>query len=345
MRTNIIALLLIVSVLLAGCTPAASDGDTAQVTSQPASVAETQGTVTTSVPASTSAEEPQSNPSETSTSIVTSGTSSESVLSWPEPPAPTPIVPDDDGQAGDPPAEQPGPPVSEEPTPELNWAVQHEYWFPQENPYEDSYTPAPNNTGVPDDYISVEYNIADLLFSFDARSLLYIGYLPLGIGTVNHAYPIECLRQIDENTYYAVYRAQQGGYLYVHFERVLEEPVWDETYYNGIFAVTGVSYARETHSYADFADIKIGDPVSKVEAVDSSVLAYYTLHNNMHNNTIPINLTLTDGYLFIECAKNENNEYTVSQIRYYPDGIEDVTDIDAKSLKWNYNILPQDFPQ
>lgn len=353
MRTKIIALLLIVSVLLAGCTPAASSGDTAQVASQPVTTAETQGTTTTSATASTSISETSSAESETSTSIVTSGASSASVFSWPEPPAPTPVLPDDDGQAGDPPAEQPGPPVSEEPAQELSWEVTHAYYFPLEppyemlNPYEDSYTPTPNNAGTPEDYITGEYNAADLLFSFDGWQSVHVADRgetpPLGIGTVNHAYPIECLRQLDENTYYAVYKAQQGGYVYVHFQKMLEEPSWYEQYYHGIYAMTSITYVREPHAYADFSGIKIGDPVTKLETVDTSASAWIKRHTKLR--AIHFRQVLTDGAIFIIAAADENGEYKISDIRYFPDGIEDFSKWHERGLEINHNILPQDFPQ
>ena len=344
MRTKIIALMLTAGVLLAGCTPAASDGDTAQVTSQTVTVTEAQGTTTTSEPTSTTLEETQSTTPETSASVVTSGTSSESVLSWPEPPAPTPVVPDDDGQAGDPPAEQPGLPVSEEPTSDPSWEVEHAYWFPDDNPYEDSYTPAPNNAGVPDDYITVEYHATDLLFSFDARETFYIGDRPLGIGTVNHAYPIECLRQLDENTYYAVYKAKEGGYIYVHFQKMLEEPSWDEHFYDGIYAVTSVIYVRKPLAYADFAGVEIGDSITDMEAIDPASYAWITMWSKMYDG-MGIRQTLTDGAIFIEALKDDNGDFTVSKIRYFPDGIEDFSERLDTGLEINHNILPQDFPQ
>ena len=351
MRTKIITLLLTAGVLLAGCTPAASSGDTAQVASQPASTAEIQDTTiqdttTSSTPASTSTSETSSAGSEASTSIVTSGSTSRPAVSWPEPPTPTPIVPDDDGQAGDPPAEQPGPPVSEEPTPEPepNWEVEHVYWFPDDNPYEESFTPSPNNAGTPDDYITVEYHATDLLFSFNSRQTFYVGDRPLGIGTVNHAYPIECLRQLDENTYYAVYKAKEGGYIYVHFQKMLEEPSWDENYYNGIYAVTSVIYVREPLDYADFSEIKIGDSITDIEAIDPASCAWITMWSKMYDG-MGIRQTLTDGAIFIEALKDDNGDFTVSKIRYFPDGIEDFSERLDTGLEINHNILPQDFPQ
>lgn len=165
----------------------------------------------------------------------------------------------------------------------------------------------------------------------------------MGIGTVNHAYPIECLRQLDENTYYAVYKAKQGGYVYVHFQKMLEEPSWNENYYNGIYAMTSVTYVRKPHAYADFAGIEIGDSITEVEAVDDAASPWIRKYGNIDG--VLFRQTLTDGAIFIDASKDENGDCQVSDIRYFPDGIEDFGERHESGLEVNHNILPQDFPQ
>ncbi len=350
MRTKIIALLLTAGVLLAGCTPAASDGDTAQVTSQPASVAETQTTTTTSEPASTSAEKTQSNPSETSTSIVTSGSASSEIV-WPEPATPTPIVPDEGGQAGDPPAEHPGPPADEEEsafTPVYNWPEGGVYVFrtPDEYGTELGYVPVGNNSGTPDDYFTVEYNVEDLALpigaSFVTHTNLGTGFI--GMEQFTEIFPAECLRQLDENTFYAVYRIKQGGYFYVHFQKMVEGLDYAPPYMEGMYVITEYQYLTEATSWSDYADIQVGDAFEEVEAIEPA-LSFWKWRFASRGKTFDVRWTLTDGSVHVVFDPTEDGGYVVREIQHFPDGIEDFGEYSAGGLEVNYNILPQDFPQ
>ena len=350
MRTKIIALLLTAGVLLAGCTPAASDGDTAQVTSQPASVAETQTTTTTSEPASTSAEKTQSNPSETSTSIVTSGSASSEIV-WPEPATPTPIVPDEGGQAGDPPAEQPGPPADEEEpafTPVYNWPEGGVYVFgsPGEEGTEVGYVPAGNNGGTPDDCFTVEYNVEDLALPIDTYTTTYTnwGIPPIGMGQYTKIFPAECLRQVDENTFYAVYRIKQGGYFYVHFQKMVEGPKYAPPYMEGMYVITAYEYVTKATSWSDYADIQVGDSYEEVEAIEPA-LSFWKWKDASRKIGFYVRYPLKDGAIKVVFDPTEDGGYVVSEIQHFPDGIEDFGEYHAGGLEVNYNILPQDFPQ
>lgn len=256
------------------------------------------------------------------------------------PPAPTPIVDVDE------PAQMPGEPAKK-PEPFRKASVDECYIFTFYSPGRQS--PEPNNAGIPDDYITVEYDAGVLLGSVElADPVRYVGTDPVTIEQFNYAFPIECLRQIDENTYYAVYRLRQGGYFYVHFQKMYAEPTWDKQLYNGCIAMTAYSYVAEKHTSADFVSIQTGDLFSKMEEVDGSACLwiYAQLIDRLDSCLI-----LEDGVIRIYATKNEQGEYIIREKQFYEGGKIDYGSIPPLSMYYeagliiNQNILPKDFPQ
>ena len=81
--------------------------------------------------------------------------------------------------------------------------------------------------------------------------------------------PITFLRKTGESSYYTVCKVDGGGYAYFFFDRLrdLETGEYLTTDKTDIY-LYGAIYAEEMHSYAEFADIKVGDSIDKVTEID-----------------------------------------------------------------------------
>ena len=81
--------------------------------------------------------------------------------------------------------------------------------------------------------------------------------------------PITFLRKTGESSYYTVCKVDGGGYAYFFFDRLrdLETGEYLTTDKTDIY-LYGAIYAEEMHSYAEFANIKVGDSIDKVTEID-----------------------------------------------------------------------------
>ncbi len=349
MHKKIAAVVLAAGVLLglSGCTPAAGNGeDTASpdtTTSLTDQAAVEESAETESVSEVAPGDSSETAPEETDT------TYEDNTYVPAPPPTPTPIQPETP-PADEPAGEEPGDGQPEQPQEPKGY-----YW--PENPFFFAYDdpevapPAPNNAGTPEDYITVEYNVSDLAISvqpYGGWCVNVAGREPITIGQFNRAYPIECLRQVDEDTFYAVYKVEQGGYFYVHFQRMYKEPHWanqyEDGYYNGAIAMTGYSYVTEKRSSTDYAGIKIGDTINKVAEVDKAADFWKFLYAK--DEYIEIRQYVTDGMQLIVLDVNDQGEFCVSHLSFYPGSIRDYEKDfnDPDGLIINTSILEQDFP-
>lgn len=318
-------LLLILALMLTGCTPTTTDNtvvtDTSVVVSDESTAMHT------------TVEEGQ-----TASGMSDTAQGNETSYAYPElpPPAtPTPVVSGEDQHQSHPNAE------TSEPIPFIRPPTEEAYRFTFYA--QTSQPPAPNNAGVPDDYITVEYNAGSLLICMEGRNIRCVGEPPITIEQFHYAFPIECLRQIDENTYYAVYKVQQGGYFYVHFQKMLQEPHFDDHYYDGCFALTGYDYITEKHTSADFTDVQEGDPFSKLEEIDTSMRLWSWYYGPGRGPCF--RHILEDGMLYITASWNAQGEFIIDKKIFYEGGIEDIGQYEPDGLVINTSILPQDFPQ
>ena len=81
--------------------------------------------------------------------------------------------------------------------------------------------------------------------------------------------PVTFLRKTGESSYYTVCKVDGGGYAYFFFDRLrdLETGEYLTTDKTDIY-LYGAIYAEEMHSYAEFANIKVGDSIDKVTEID-----------------------------------------------------------------------------
>lgn len=152
--------------------------------------------------------------------------------------------------------------------------------------------------------------------------------------------PIELIRTVgeeflgDNRSYthgYTMNKVKDGGILYAFYA------ITDD---NGhiYFKMHNAAYVERVLTYADFADIKIGDPIDKVIALDP--IARFTAQridmSNTVNGALSIHL-LKDGVLFINY---NNSDKTVKRLRFS----DNFQEADDPNCPYRFDILPQDWP-
>ncbi|MCQ2446688.1 MAG: M56 family metallopeptidase [Clostridia bacterium] len=172
-------------------------------------------------------------------------------------------------------------------------------------------------------------------------------------------YPTPNLRHIKTEKgehYYAVYMTDRGARYYVFFDHEGQPygyPV----------------YMAKKLSHAAFAELKVGDPIGKVERIDPAAKTYSTYFPAMQDGgtakldedlafTGSYQLTgvhlLTDGVLEIRYAYDEDGGYVIRELDYHADfiGRNNVTELigdDAdehiKAMDNSYEILEKDYIQ
>ena len=144
--------------------------------------------------------------------------------------------------------------------------------------------------------------------------------------------PVECLRRVDDNHYYALYQTSEGGLLYVFF---------DSNYH-----YSHTAYMKKSLSYSDFSGIRIGSSAEEVNRIDpavNSILQYGISHNN--GEYISSFHILKDGLLGIIFEKEENGEtYKVKDMGLIEDFKYELK-FEGSSDTWvmDFRILPQDY--
>ena len=137
---------------------------------------------------------------------------------------------------------------------------------------------------------------------------------------------------------YTAFRVEDGGIMFCFFD-------WCEQT-NKTVAKRAV-WVTDAHTYADFKDIKVGDPATAVLAIDP--IARFP----MANSTVKSTHLLKDGVIEIRYEEDK-----VSDIQYYSDyivpntaifmGTDDAQNLDymtSEMLQYNLSVLPQDYPQ
>ena len=159
-------------------------------------------------------------------------------------------------------------------------------------------------------------------------------------------YPTDAIRIREDGTVYAVYDTDTGYRLYVFFESMGEDSTYGVTV--GFPVVIG-----NMLSYQDFASLRIGDDISKVEDVDEVA----TLHKKLLLDVWRLDFKgaegmaqtghpctsihyLTDGILKIEYQMLEDRSLVISDIIYNKD--YQITDALGRTI--NHKIEDADLP-
>ena len=81
--------------------------------------------------------------------------------------------------------------------------------------------------------------------------------------------PVTFLRKTGESSYYTVCKVDGGGYAYFFFDRLRDSESGEylTTDKTDIY-LYGAIYAEEMHSYAAFANLKVGDSIDRVAEID-----------------------------------------------------------------------------
>jgi hypothetical protein len=162
-------------------------------------------------------------------------------------------------------------------------------------------------------------------------------------GGILEAYPTDAIRDRNGKSVYLVYDTDTGYrlYLFVSYDNDLQTPI-------GFPVVIG-----KMLSYDAFCSLNLGDPIEKVEAIDSVA----TLHKKLIIdvwNLDPVGAAnhaidgypctsihyLKDGLLKIEYKMLENQDLVISDIEFS----EDYTLINALGDKVDYKINELDLP-
>ncbi|MBQ6687499.1 MAG: hypothetical protein IJN03_03135 [Bacilli bacterium] len=135
---------------------------------------------------------------------------------------------------------------------------------------------------------------------------------------------IECLRRVDDQNYYCVYKTKENGYWYCFFRNTYSQ-----------FTLYNTCYLKETLTKADFKNLKLGDSIESVTKIDSAFLAIYNFHTK-EESALPYSVhLLKDGLLIIEYENNNIKKIDFNADFTYSKNV----------IKYNYKILKDDYPQ
>ena len=169
---------------------------------------------------------------------------------------------------------------------------------------------------------------------------------------VNAFYPIQYLHRRDKNNVYAVYKTKEGGMYYMFFWNANGELPWDQDDDKiGYYDLIRSAYMTKSLSYADFDGIQVGDPISKVKALEPAVDCLEEVNSIVDDGKRFLSSThiLTDGLLNLSYEAPEGEELRVTNISYIEDftqSIEQkVPDWGSYTLKHNLKIEPEDYPR
>ncbi|MBQ4119813.1 MAG: hypothetical protein IJD45_05435 [Clostridia bacterium] len=151
------------------------------------------------------------------------------------------------------------------------------------------------------------------------------GYNPTMSMLEQHfGFKIECLRKLDEENYYCIYKTKENGFFYCFFSKVGSE-----------FMIYNSCYSKETLTKADFKNLKLGDSIESVTKIDSAFLAIYNFYTKKEY-PLPYSLhLLKDGLLIIEYENNNIKKIDFNADFTYSKNV----------IKYNYKILKDDYPQ
>ena len=197
------------------------------------------------------------------------------------------------------------------------------------------------NSGMKVEDIQNDFSVFDMqsilgLFNYGEE----VGSIRISsLQRINTAYPVEFLKQIDEDHLYVVYktigRNNQICYSYLFFERIAER--CNETH-EAWWRRGNVFYVAKALEYSDFADIHIGSTTADVHAVDPVVGPA----KNPEGFTEPFKSyhLMKDGVLTLTFSFDpETKWHRVSEMKY-----DDSFTFGTGDRTMNVRIDPNDLP-
>ena len=165
----------------------------------------------------------------------------------------------------------------------------------------------------------------------------------------NRNIPVSFLRVTKDGCYYTVNKIDEGGYAYFFFERNRDEETLEyitddltEVY------LTGAVYMEKSLYKKDFEEIRPGDSIDKVIAIDNAAIVAYKLNEWNHSITGKYidesvsNHLLKDGLLSISYGC-KGGKLFVSDI-YFSDEFIYLPQYLGYNYPKYFGILPQDYP-
>jgi len=203
---------------------------------------------------------------------------------------------------------------------------------------QDIYSRADNNT-PPDQLITKSYPASEIINDysgyFSARTYSGNKY-PLTF--VDEHYPIECLRDMGDGSYYAVYNIKEGGRWIMFFPSDV----------NNYFSYS--LYLRAPLDKSRFEKLKPGDTLASVVDVDSSLKITFEknldfLCNVASGNSPNIFGTyhfFNDSLLFVKYENLNNEDVTTETFKTKKVKILEIKKFDDKKLVVDWEFLRED---
>lgn len=175
---------------------------------------------------------------------------------------------------------------------------------------------------------------------------------PYHISQVIDHFPVSFLRKTDEGCYYTVNKLDGGGYAYIFFERErdLKTGSYTTDDMTDVYA-TGCIYAEKRLEKADFNDVRTGDSIERVIAIDHA--AFITKQwadwnealSEERTNLLISKHLLTDGLLAITYEYN-GDELVVRDMEFSTDFVFISPYLSQENIEYPklFKILPQDYP-
>lgn len=159
------------------------------------------------------------------------------------------------------------------------------------------------------------------------------GYIPsMGMCDDFFGLKIECVRQLEEDSYYCIFKTKENGYLYSFFR----ESGDDLPIYNSC-------YIKESLTKADFKNLKVGDSIENVTKIDSAFSAEHNYNANKGWGTSSSIHLLKDGLLSITYENNAIKSIEFNKDFEYTDYVI-IDGIRHDLLTYSYKIFEEDYP-
>jgi len=144
--------------------------------------------------------------------------------------------------------------------------------------------------------------------------------------SVEEDFPVECFRMLDDNNAYSIYQTDKNGWIYCFYSKIYDTWILSHS-----------TYLKKAMVKSSFSSLSLGDDVENVGKIDPAFNAInnYLLQQNQNIDKY-IHL-LKDGLLVIEYNENTN---AVKTITFFDD-----FKYETNGVKYDYSILPQDYPQ
>lgn len=150
------------------------------------------------------------------------------------------------------------------------------------------------------------------------------GYNPtMGMFDEYFGIKVECVRKVDNESYYCILKTKENGYVYCFFRGNSSELIL----YNSC-------YMKELLTKSQFDILKIGDTIESVTKIDSAFLSRYNYYISLESTLTESVHLLTDGLLIIEY---END--VIKKIDFNKDFA-----YSKNGIIYDYKIFKDDYP-